>query len=76
MAPASTAEGMQLDKSAGGSMGIEWGGRLALSGVAEECAVVGEWSGKKVWPLVVGREGARWEEAAQAGSLSVIRAVG
>jgi len=39
---ASTLEGIQLDESAAGPMGIEWTSRLALSRAAEECEVAGE----------------------------------
>ncbi len=35
----STAEGIQLDETAVGSMGIEWTSRLALSRAAAECEV-------------------------------------
>jgi hypothetical protein len=40
---ASTAEGIQLDETAVGSMEIEWAKGVALGRGGDECEVEGEW---------------------------------
>ena len=40
---ASTAEGIQLDETAGGAMGIEWANGVTSGGGGDECGAAGEW---------------------------------
>ena len=75
MESASTAEGIQLDETAGGTMGIEWNSRLGLSDGVDECRsqVSGKARERGLWS--VGRPGIAVRRGGTAIRLIVMRAV-